>query len=187
MAALILSDSRQSLAGQRNGDILNLSEIQPAHKCRTEMDQKPGLFRFHQPFTMQTSIDKGALSPSGASAGATAAGSATTGTQRTVYSVLGAISFSHLLNDMIQSLILAIYPMFKAEFALSFGQIGLITLVYQITASLLQPLVGLYADRRPTPLAMPGGTLFSFAGLPVLSLAPAYGVLLVGAFLLGMG
>jgi len=83
---------------------------------------------------MQTSIKKGALG---------AAPALSPAVPRTVFSVLGAISFAHLLNDMIQSLILAIYPMFKSEFALSFGQIGLITLTYQITASLLQPLVGL--------------------------------------------
>ena len=83
----------------------------------------------------------------------------------TVFGVILAISFCHLLNDMMQSLLPAIYPNLKAQFGLSFGQIGLVTLAYQITASLLQPLVGLYADRRPTPLALPGGTLFSLAGL----------------------
>ena len=86
-----------------------------------------------------------------------------------------------------QSLLPAIYPNLKASLGLSFSQIGLVTLAYQITASILQPLVGLYADRRPTPLALPGGTLFSLAGLVVLSMAHAYPVLLVGASLLGMG
>jgi FSR family fosmidomycin resistance protein-like MFS transporter len=105
----------------------------------------------------------------------------------TVFSVILAISFCHLLNDMMQSLLPAIYPNLKAQFGLTFGQIGLVTLAYQITASLLQPLVGLYADRRPTPLALPGGTLFSLAGLVVLSIAHAYPVLLVGACLLGVG
>ncbi len=74
----------------------------------------------------------------------------------TAYGILGAISFSHLLNDMIQSLILAIYPILKSGFNLSFGQIGLITLTYQITASLLQPLVGLYTDSRPMPYSLAG-------------------------------
>ncbi|QWT19869.1 MFS transporter [Bacillus sp. NP157] len=105
----------------------------------------------------------------------------------TVYGVIFAISFCHLLNDMMQSLLPAIYPGLKSDFHLDFGQVGLITLTYQITASILQPLVGLYADRRPTPLALPGGTLFSLAGLLVLSQAHAYGVLLFGAALLGMG
>jgi len=107
--------------------------------------------------------------------------------ERTVFGVIFAISFCHLLNDMMQSLLPAIYPGLKADFHLSFGQIGLITLTYQITASILQPLVGLYADRRPTPLALPGGTLFSLAGLMVLSIAHAYPVLLIGASLLGVG
>jgi FSR family fosmidomycin resistance protein-like MFS transporter len=105
----------------------------------------------------------------------------------TVYGVIFAISFCHLLNDMMQSLLPAIYPGLKAGFHLDFGQIGLITLTYQITASILQPLVGLYADRRPTPLALPGGTVFSLAGLLVLSVAHTYPMLLVGAALLGMG
>ena len=105
----------------------------------------------------------------------------------TVFGVILAISFCHLLNDMMQSLLPAIYPNLKLRFGLSFGQIGLVTLAYQITASLLQPLVGLYADRRPTPLALPGGTLFSLAGLSVLAVAHSYPVLLVGACLLGVG
>ncbi|HEX7800338.1 MAG TPA: MFS transporter [Asticcacaulis sp.] len=104
-----------------------------------------------------------------------------------VLSVILAVSFCHLLNDMMQSLLPAIYPNLQARFGLSFAQIGLVTLAYQITASLLQPLVGLYADRRPTPLALPGGTLFTLAGLSVLSVAHSYGVLLIGACLLGVG
>jgi MFS transporter, FSR family, fosmidomycin resistance protein len=105
----------------------------------------------------------------------------------TVFAVILAISFCHLLNDMMQSLLPAIYPNLKADFGLSFGQIGIVSLVYQLTASILQPLVGLYADRRPTPLALPGGTIFSLAGLAVLSIAHSYAVLLVGAALLGVG
>jgi FSR family fosmidomycin resistance protein-like MFS transporter len=105
----------------------------------------------------------------------------------TAFRILIAISFCHMLNDMMQSLLPAIYPNLKADFGLSFGQIGLVTLTYQLTASILQPLVGLYADKRPTPLALPGGTLFSLAGLSVLSIAHAYPVLLLGACLLGMG
>ena len=105
----------------------------------------------------------------------------------TVFGVILAISFCHLLNDMMQSLLPAIYPDLKVDFGLSFAQIGIVTLVYQMTASILQPLVGLYADRRPTPLALPGGTLFSLAGLVVLSIAHRYVILLVGASLLGVG
>jgi FSR family fosmidomycin resistance protein-like MFS transporter len=109
------------------------------------------------------------------------------GRDTTAFGVIFAISFCHLLNDMMQSLLPAIYPDLKVDFGLTFGQIGLVTLSYQITASLLQPLIGLYADRRPTPLALPGGTLFSLAGLAVLSIAHSYPVLLAGACLLGVG
>jgi len=105
----------------------------------------------------------------------------------TVFSVILAISFCHLLNDMMQSLLPAIYPELKARFGLTFSQIGLVTLAYQITASLLQPVVGLYADKRPTPLALPGGTLFTLAGLTVLSMAHNFEILLSGACLLGVG
>jgi FSR family fosmidomycin resistance protein-like MFS transporter len=105
----------------------------------------------------------------------------------TVFRIILAISFCHLLNDMMQSLLPAIYPDLKTDMGLSFGQIGIVTLAYQITASILQPLVGLYADRRPMPMALPGGTLFTLAGLMVLSIAHRYAVLLIGACLLGMG
>jgi FSR family fosmidomycin resistance protein-like MFS transporter len=107
--------------------------------------------------------------------------------KETVFVVILAVSFCHMLNDMMQSLLPAIYPAFKEDFRLSFGQIGLVTLVYQLTASVLQPLVGFYADRRPTPMALPGGTLFSLAGLLILSRAGSYPVILIGASMLGMG
>jgi MFS transporter, FSR family, fosmidomycin resistance protein len=107
--------------------------------------------------------------------------------EQTVFAVILAIATCHLLNDMMQSLLPAIYPNLKEEFSLDFRQVGLVTLTYQITASLLQPLVGLYADRRPTPRALPGGVLFSMAGLLILSVASHYGLLLLGAALLGMG
>jgi MFS transporter, FSR family, fosmidomycin resistance protein len=108
-------------------------------------------------------------------------------TDGTVFSVIVAVSVCHMFNDMMQSLLPAIYPDLKADLGLNFGQIGLVTLAYQLTASILQPLVGLYADRRPTPLALPGGTLFSFVGLLILSVAHSYGILLLGASLLGVG
>jgi FSR family fosmidomycin resistance protein-like MFS transporter len=108
-------------------------------------------------------------------------------TRKTVFSVLLSICFCHLINDMLQSLLAAIYPTLKTNFHLNFAQIGLVTLAYQLTASLLQPLVGLYADRRPTPFSLPGGTLFTFAGLLVLSAATSYRGLLVGACIVGIG
>ena len=133
---------------------------------------------------METSLDKGALAGAAASASAPAA---VKPQAKTVYSILGAISFSHLMNDMIQSLILAIYPMLKANFSLSFGQIGLITLTYQITASLLQPLVGFYTDRHPKPYSLPIGMGFTLSGLLLMSVAPSFGVLLIAAALVGCG
>jgi FSR family fosmidomycin resistance protein-like MFS transporter len=101
--------------------------------------------------------------------------------------VLGAISTAHLINDMMQSLILAIYPILKGEFALSFGQVGLITLTYQLTASLFQPLIGLYTDRRPTPYSLPAGMGFTLAGLVLLAYAPSFAVVLLAAALVGTG
>jgi len=105
----------------------------------------------------------------------------------TEFRILGAISFSHLLNDMIQSLIVAIYPVLKAGFNLSFSQIGLITLTYQITASLLQPAVGLITDKKPMPYSLPVGMGFSLCGLLLLATAPTFAVLLVAAALVGAG
>lgn len=129
---------------------------------------------------METSLNKGAVA--GATSAATPAA-----VPRTVYSVLGAVSFSHLLNDMIQSLVLALYPMFKSGFSLSFAEVGLITATYQITASLLQPLVGVYADKRPMPYSLPVGMGFTLCGLLLMSVAPTFGILLMAAALIGCG
>jgi MFS transporter, FSR family, fosmidomycin resistance protein len=104
----------------------------------------------------------------------------------TVFSVIFAISFCHLLNDMMQMLLPSIYPNLASGLKLSFGQVGAITMVYQVTASLLQPLVGLQADKRPAPFALPGGTLFSLAGLVVIATARSYALVLAGASLLGI-
>src|ERR1700683_4766965 len=105
----------------------------------------------------------------------------------TRFKVLGAISFSHFLNDMIQSLILAIYPLLKNDFSLSFVQIGLITLTYQITGSLLQPFIGMYTDRKPQPRALSVGMGFTLVGLVLLSVAPNYSMILIAAALVGAG
>jgi FSR family fosmidomycin resistance protein-like MFS transporter len=105
----------------------------------------------------------------------------------TAFRVLGFISLAHMMNDMIQSILLAIYPMLKQGFDLSFGQIGGITLVYQISASLLQPCVGLYTDKRPLPYSLPVGMGFTLVGLLLLSVAPSYGVVLIAAVLVGAG
>lgn len=105
----------------------------------------------------------------------------------TDFGIIGAISFSHLLNDMIQSLILAIYPILKGDFSLSFGQVGLITLTYQLTASLLQPLVGMFTDRKPMPFSLPVGMGFTLGGLLLLSAAQTFPELLFAAALVGTG
>jgi FSR family fosmidomycin resistance protein-like MFS transporter len=105
----------------------------------------------------------------------------------TVFPVLWAISLCHMLNDMMQSLLPAIYPILKGGFDLSFGQIGLLSLIFQVTASLLQPLIGRYTDRRPQPYSLAAGMGFTMLGLVTLGLAPSYLLLLVGAALLGMG
>ena len=105
----------------------------------------------------------------------------------TIYSILGAISFCHLLNDLMQALLPAIYPIIKGGFDLSFVQIGSLTLTYQVTASLLQPLIGRYTDRNPTPYLLPVGMAFSMTGMFVLALTPTYIGLLLGAAMLGAG
>jgi len=101
--------------------------------------------------------------------------------------VLAAISFSHLLNDTVQSLVPAIYPLLKSAFALTFAQVGLMTLTLQLTASLLQPVVGLYTDRRPTPYSLVIGMGFSLVGLLLLAGAPTFPALIVAAALMGIG
>ncbi|MBF0481556.1 MAG: MFS transporter [Desulfovibrionaceae bacterium] len=104
-----------------------------------------------------------------------------------VFAVIMAISVCHCINDMLQALLPAIYPILKTDLGLNFSQIGLVTLTYQMTASILQPLVGLYADRRPTPLALPSGPMLTLGGLALLSAAHNFPMLLAGAALLGMG
>ncbi len=108
-------------------------------------------------------------------------------TTPTVYSVLGAVSFAHVLNDMMQSIIIAIYPLLKGEFQLSFFQIGAITLTFQLTASLLQPVVGMVSDRHPMPFALPVGMCFTLGGMLLLSVAPTYPILLLAVALIGCG
>src|ERR1700748_94662 len=107
--------------------------------------------------------------------------------QTTTFTVLFAISFSHLLNDMMQAVIPAIYPNLKADFHLSFAQIGLITLAFQCTASLLQPAVGFLADMKPMPYSLAGGMVATLIGLIMLSTAGTYPLVLVAAMLVGLG
>jgi FSR family fosmidomycin resistance protein-like MFS transporter len=107
--------------------------------------------------------------------------------EKTVYPILGAISFCHFLNDMIQSLMPAIYPLLKSSFHLDFGQIGLITATNQVIASVLQPVVGLYTDKRPQPYSLPVGMGFTLAGLLLLSVAGSFPMILLAAGMVGIG
>jgi len=106
---------------------------------------------------------------------------------RTAVAILAAISFCHLLNDMMQSLLPALYPMLKSSYHMSFGQIGLLTFTFQFTASLLQPLIGAMADRTPRPYSLAAGMAFSLAGLLLLAFAGNYPLLLLAAALIGTG
>lgn len=105
----------------------------------------------------------------------------------TVFSILLTISFSHLLNDTIQSLIPSIYPLVKDSFHLSFAQVGLITLTFQLAASLLQPFVGFYTDKRPQPFSLALGMTFSLIGLVVLAFAGNFATILISVALIGLG
>src|ERR1700737_2190775 len=110
-----------------------------------------------------------------------------TSQERTMFRVLAAVSFCHVLNDMMQSLLPSIYPILKSSFHLNFTQIGFITLTFQITASLLQPVIGHYTDRKPMPYSLPIGMVFTLAGLLLLAIAPTFSLLLLAAALIGMG
>src|ERR1700754_4582203 len=115
----------------------------------------------------------------------------TTATQKIAYdtsfAVLGTIGLCHLLNDMMQSLLPAIYPTLKTQFHLSFAQIGLVTLAFQCTASLFQPVVGYFADIKPMPYSLSLGMVSTLAGLLVLAMSNSYPVLLIAAMMIGLG
>lgn len=104
-----------------------------------------------------------------------------------VWPVLIAISLCHMVNDVMQSLLSAIYPLLRDEFTLSYAQIGLMTFAFQVTASLLQPVVGMVTDKRPMPKSLALGMLASFIGVMTLAVAGSYGVLLLGSMLIGIG
>ncbi|TDR90083.1 MFS transporter [Enterovirga rhinocerotis] len=105
----------------------------------------------------------------------------------TVFAIIGAVSFCHCLNDLIQSLLPAIYPILKTSYGLDFAQIGLITLIFQCTASLFQPIVGTITDKRPAPYSLVAGMGFSFVGLILLGYGTSYGLILLAAALIGFG
>lgn len=108
-------------------------------------------------------------------------------TQGMVASIICAVAIAHLLNDLIQATLPAIYPVLKHNFALNFAQVGLISLVYQITASLLQPWIGLYTDKHPKPYLLPLGMIVTLLGIGLLAIAPSFYVLLIAAAMIGVG
>src|SRR3970040_130016 len=128
------------------------------------------------------SLDSGAIYAAAAvsAPGATQAAS-------TTFSVILTLSFCHLLNDMMQSLVPALYPILKSSYGLTFRQVGLITLAFQCTASMLQPLVGLYTDRHPQPYSLTAGISLTLVGLLLMSRASTYTAILLAAMLIGMG
>ncbi len=107
--------------------------------------------------------------------------------QGMIMKIVGAVAFAHLLNDLIQAVLPAIYPMLKANFALSFAQVGLISFVYQITGSLLQPWIGLYTDKYPKPYLLPLGMMVTLCGILLLAFSPSFTVLLLASALIGVG
>ena len=132
--------------------------------------------------TTSAALDAGATPESAAGVSAASPPKA-----RPAFGILAAISGSHMINDMMQSLILAMYPILKGEFSLSFAQVGLITLTFQLTASLLQPVVGYFTDRRPQPYSLPLGMMSTLIGLMLLAYAPRYEVVLLAAAFVGIG
>src|SRR5262252_7778305 len=106
---------------------------------------------------------------------------------KAIFPILLSISFCHLLNDTVQSLIPAVYPLLKDALRLNLGQVGLIALTSQFTSSILQPLVGLYTDRRPQPYSLAAGMSVTLLGLLFFAVAPTYGTVLAAAALVGVG
>ncbi|TIU61081.1 MAG: MFS transporter, partial [Mesorhizobium sp.] len=128
-----------------------------------------------------------ALTDTTATAVATPAPASHTSAQATAFTVILAVSFCHCVNDIMQSLLSAIYPLLKDNYGLDFWQIGLLTFTFQVTASLLQPLIGAITDKRPMPYSLPWGMASSLIGLVVLAHAGHYWLLLIGASLIGIG
>jgi FSR family fosmidomycin resistance protein-like MFS transporter len=124
--------------------------------------------------------------PMTASASASAS-SLTDSANSTTFAIILSLSFCHLLNDMMQSLVPALYPILQDNYALSFSQVGLITLAFQFTASMLQPVVGMYTDKKPQPYSLMVGMGFTLVGLLMMSRAHSYPVILISAALIGMG
>ncbi|WP_034349795.1 MFS transporter [Herbaspirillum sp. GW103] len=134
---------------------------------------------------MTSATDSNATAP--ASATASANSPAAIAAQPLVMSIILACGGAHLINDMIQALLPSIYPMLKTGYGLSFTQVGLITLTFQVTASLLQPWIGMYTDRHPQPWLLPSGAVATLSGIVLLALAGSFGAFLLAAALIGIG
>src|SRR5215471_6533917 len=132
-------------------------------------------------------MSDGTLAAQSAPASAAVSTAATASANSTTFAVILSLSFCHLLNDMMQSLVPALYPILKENYALSFSQVGLITLAFQCTASMLQPVVGLYTDKKPQPYSLMVGMGFTLVGLLMMSRADTYPLILLAAALIGMG
>jgi len=104
-----------------------------------------------------------------------------------VLRIIGAVALAHLINDLIQAVLPAIYPMLKSNYGLTFTQVGLITLTFQLTASLLQPWVGFYTDRRPQPFLLPAGMVCTLIGILMMSQVGSFALILLAAALIGIG
>lgn len=135
-------------------------------------------FLFSMKIETQTISEKTEITPAGRVAGAV---------QNSTLGILFALSFCHLLNDSIQALLPAIYPLLKESFSLSFAQIGLITLTFQMVGSIFQPVIGFYTDRHPMPYSLVAGMGITLFGLVALALAPGYHAVLLAAAMIGMG
>src|SRR5436190_12522795 len=141
-----------------------------------------------RPYKKAVMPDNTMAAPAAPMASASAASaSAQASAYSTSFAIILSLSFCHLLNDMMQSLVPALYPILKDNYALSFSQIGLITLAFQFTASMLQPVVGMYTDRKPQPYSLMVGMGFTLVGLLMMSRAHSYPVILLSAALIGMG
>ena len=127
------------------------------------------------------------MSETAAAASAAATPASASAIQKTTFAIILMVSFGHMVNDIMQSLLSAIYPLLKDNYNLTYLQIGLLTFTFQVTASLLQPVVGLYTDKRPLPFSLPWGMASSLIGLVVLAYAGHYWLLLAGAALIGVG
>jgi FSR family fosmidomycin resistance protein-like MFS transporter len=160
----------------------------PARQARPCWRRSPGHIHLDGTSDMNQATAS-TMPPASTAAAATtdAAPAAASKTAGVAFGVLGAISVTHLLNDMMQSVLLALYPVLKGNFDLSFAQVGVITLAFQFSSSLLQPLIGLFTDKKPQPFSLPIAMGFTFMGLLLLSQAWNFPTVVLAAALIGMG